>query len=447
MPRQGGPSSSPRSALLTRGNLAEVRLAIWAHAASRRRMVASDVRLGAVAGPGQPRSRRHGLLVPRPDGTRAGLPPGRADVGAVGALASILETVAHTAMGASIPSSIATTPSLLLNAATPRSPPASTARLEGGSRRGRHRAPARQVGPARPALVHARRAPRCISPMSSSPTPRSSLTTTASGTPARATPITYGATLLDRATRRTSPPRLSGGHRAGPILLVCQPPGAGDQANLVIRAYAEVPGSVPLLIVGDAPYAVDYKAQLARLAAADPACVSPAPCTARPTWTSNVAPWPTSRRPPSAGTTPALLRPWPPGNLRPSPSACAGEPRGRPGARSAILFDDQAQLTAALTGVVQAPNSPEHQVLRTDARARAEIDLLLARRRRPVRGAIPGVGASIRCQEIVAGDPPSSAWGWRAFLRSGSCPREAVLPHCDRRAHSLTHRVHDDERA
>ena len=38
----------------------------------------------------------------------------------------------------------------------------------------------------------------------------------------------------------------------------------------MIRAYRDVPGDVPLLIVGDAPYATAYKDSLAELAAADP---------------------------------------------------------------------------------------------------------------------------------------------------------------------------------
>ncbi len=110
------------------------------------------------------------------------------------------------------------------------------------------------------------------------------------------------------------------------------------------------------------------------------------------------------------GTHPALIESMAAGNL----VLAFGTPENREvTAGTALIFDDQAQLTEALTQVVQAPDSPEHQALRAAARARAEVDLLLARHRRPVRGAIPGVGASIRCQEIDAGDPPSSRVGWR----------------------------------
>ena len=38
----------------------------------------------------------------------------------------------------------------------------------------------------------------------------------------------------------------------------------------MVRAYRSVPGDVPLLIVGDAPYAAEFKARLAALADADP---------------------------------------------------------------------------------------------------------------------------------------------------------------------------------
>ena len=43
-----------------------------------------------------------------------------------------------------------------------------------------------------------------------------------------------------------------------------------NQADLVIRAYRGVAGNMPLLIVGDAPYATEYKAKLVELAAGDP---------------------------------------------------------------------------------------------------------------------------------------------------------------------------------
>ena len=82
--------------------------------------------------------------------------------------------------------------------------------------------------------------------------------------------IAYGATLLER----DPPPDLAryglAGIEPGGYVLYVSRLEPDNQADLVIRAYANVPGEVPLLIVGDAPYAAEYKAQLARLAAADP---------------------------------------------------------------------------------------------------------------------------------------------------------------------------------
>jgi glycosyltransferase involved in cell wall biosynthesis len=43
-----------------------------------------------------------------------------------------------------------------------------------------------------------------------------------------------------------------------------------NQAHLVIEAYSQVPGDLPLLIVGDAPHAEAYKERVRVLAAADP---------------------------------------------------------------------------------------------------------------------------------------------------------------------------------
>ena len=82
--------------------------------------------------------------------------------------------------------------------------------------------------------------------------------------------IAYGAPLLDR----TPPPDLSrhglDGIEPGDYILYVSRLEPENQADLVIRAYRDVPGDVPLLIVGDAPYATAYKESLAELAAGDP---------------------------------------------------------------------------------------------------------------------------------------------------------------------------------
>jgi glycosyltransferase involved in cell wall biosynthesis len=82
--------------------------------------------------------------------------------------------------------------------------------------------------------------------------------------------ITYGAPLLDREP----PPDLQRhglpGIEAGRYVLYVSRLEPENQADLVIRAYRDVPGDIPLLIVGDAPYAEAFKATLRQLAAADP---------------------------------------------------------------------------------------------------------------------------------------------------------------------------------
>src|SRR5207244_11210034 len=78
--------------------------------------------------------------------------------------------------------------------------------------------------------------------------------------------IAYGAPILDREP----PPDLARhglpGIRAGRYLLYVSRLEPENQADLVIRAYRDVPGDVALLIVGDAPYATNFKAVLAGLA-------------------------------------------------------------------------------------------------------------------------------------------------------------------------------------
>ncbi len=75
------------------------------------------------------------------------------------------------------------------------------------------------------------------------------------------TVILYGAPLLDR-----DPPPDLARHGIDPdvepgrYLLYVSRLEPENQADLVIRAYRDVPGDLPLLIVGDAPYADAFKA-------------------------------------------------------------------------------------------------------------------------------------------------------------------------------------------
>ena len=84
------------------------------------------------------------------------------------------------------------------------------------------------------------------------------------------TVIAYGAPLLDRTPEPDL--RTYGLADISPnsYLLYVSRLEPENQADLVIRAYRSVPGDTPLLIVGDAPYAAAFKAELEQLAAGDP---------------------------------------------------------------------------------------------------------------------------------------------------------------------------------
>jgi glycosyltransferase involved in cell wall biosynthesis len=84
---------------------------------------------------------------------------------------------------------------------------------------------------------------------------------------ASSTMIPYGSTILDRLP----PPDLSPyGLEPGRYLLYVSRLEPENNAALVVESYQDVPGDLPLAIVGDAPYATAYKARVAELAASDP---------------------------------------------------------------------------------------------------------------------------------------------------------------------------------
>ena len=191
--------------------------------------------------------------------------------------------------------------------------------------------------------------------------------------------ITYGATLLDR----DPPPDLArhglpADVQPGRYLLYVSRLEPENQADLVIRAYADVPGSVPLLIVGDAPYATDYKAQLARLAAADPRVHLTGALYGEAYTDLQRGALAYIQATSVGGTHPALIESMAAGNL----VLAFGTPENREvTAGTAILFDDQAQLTAALTrghpgARLTGARSPAHR-----RAGQGRSDLLLARHR------------------------------------------------------------------
>jgi glycosyltransferase involved in cell wall biosynthesis len=83
------------------------------------------------------------------------------------------------------------------------------------------------------------------------------------------TVIAYGAAELSRHPEPDLAAIGLSDVRAGEYFLYVSRLEPENQADLVVRAYASVPGTRPLLVVGDAPHAATYKARLRELAARD----------------------------------------------------------------------------------------------------------------------------------------------------------------------------------
>jgi glycosyltransferase involved in cell wall biosynthesis len=181
--------------------------------------------------------------------------------------------------------------------------------------------------------------------------------------------IAYGAPILDR----DPPPDLARhglpGVRPGRYFLYVSRLEPENQADLVIRAYRDVPGDVPLLIVGDAPYAEAYKASLRRLAAADP--------RVRLTGAIYGDGYRDLQRGALAyiqatsvgGTHPALIEAMGAGNL----VLAYGTPENTEVlSGTGLLFHDTPTLTAKLAEVVAEPHGQRFDALRAAARERAQ---------------------------------------------------------------------------
>jgi glycosyltransferase involved in cell wall biosynthesis len=179
--------------------------------------------------------------------------------------------------------------------------------------------------------------------------------------------IAYGAHLLDR----NPPPDLTqyglSAIEPGRYLLYVSRLEPENQADLVIRAYRSVPSDVPLLVVGDAPYATDFKATLGTLASVD----------RRVRLTGGIygAGYEDLQRGALAyiqatsvgGTHPALIEAMGAGNLV---VAFRTPENVEVTAGSALLFSDESELAAHLAQVIAAPDAPEFEALRTAARER-----------------------------------------------------------------------------
>ena len=180
--------------------------------------------------------------------------------------------------------------------------------------------------------------------------------------------IAYGATLLDR-----DPPPDLAQHwlpdvQPGRYVLYVSRLEPENQADLVIRAYADVPGDVSLLIVGDAPYADEYKAMVARLAAADPRVRLVGARYGEAYTDLQRAAMAYVQATSVGGTHPALIEAMAAGNL----VLAYDTPENREvTAGTALMFTDDESLAAALAQVVETPDASEWREFRAAARARA----------------------------------------------------------------------------
>jgi glycosyltransferase involved in cell wall biosynthesis len=181
--------------------------------------------------------------------------------------------------------------------------------------------------------------------------------------------IAYGAPLLDR----DPPPDLRRhgleGVEPGRYLLYVSRLEPENQADLVIRAYRNVPGDVPLLIVGDAPYAPAYKAVLAELALSDQRVRLTGGIYGDGYRDLQRAAMAYIQATSVGGTHPALIEAMGAGNLV---LAFRTPENVEVTAGTGLLFGDADELSAHLTSVVDDPGAPDFERLRAIARQRAE---------------------------------------------------------------------------
>lgn len=183
----------------------------------------------------------------------------------------------------------------------------------------------------------------------------------------RSTVIAYGAPLLDREPAPDLAPYGLDGVQPGGYVLYVSRLEPENQADLVIRAYRQVPGDLPLLIVGDAPYAAAYKALLRELAAADPRVRLTGGIYGQGYRDLQRGALAYVQATSVGGTHPALIEAMGAGNL----VLAFATPENREVlAGTGLLFADEAELAAGLARAVSSPGDPELAALRAAARAR-----------------------------------------------------------------------------
>jgi len=182
--------------------------------------------------------------------------------------------------------------------------------------------------------------------------------------------IAYGAPLLDR-----DPPPDLGRHglegiEPGRYILYVSRLEPENQADLVIRAYRDIPGDMPLLIVGDAPHASAFKARLAELAAADPRVRLTGAIYGIGYRDLQRAALAYVQATSVGGTHPALIEAMGAGNLV---LAFRTPENEEVTAGTGLLFSDATELARQLRRVLAEPNSDEFDRFRSGARERVRM--------------------------------------------------------------------------
>jgi glycosyltransferase involved in cell wall biosynthesis len=183
------------------------------------------------------------------------------------------------------------------------------------------------------------------------------------------TVIAYGAPILEREpVPDLSVHGIDPDVRPGRYLLYVSRLEPENQADLVIRAYRDVPGDVPLLIVGDAPYAGAYKASLRELAAADPRVRLTGAIYGHGYRDLQRAALAYIQATSVGGTHPALVEAMGAGNLV---IAFRTPENEEVLAGTGLLFQDGTELAGQLTRVVEGRGDEQLMELRAAARDRA----------------------------------------------------------------------------
>jgi len=144
-----------------------------------------------------------------------------------------------------------------------------------------------------------------------------------------------------------------------------------NQADLVIEAYRDVPGNVPLLMVGSALYAHAYGARLKALAAADPRVRLTGAIYGQGYRDLQRAAMVYVQATSVGGTHPALVEAMGAGNLILAYRTPENE---EVLAGTGLFFSNAIELAGELARVVSDPHSAAYQGLRSAARLRAESE-------------------------------------------------------------------------